>query len=108
MFFMNVYYLAIKGIFFYSLVHSFVKFDLLRKHWLFMALLYTGGMAFLSFVWIVAPGQMSFDAWKKWLVATLVLVVVYFKLLDRFDEGVLFWILLVAGMGIVYDAWLPV
>ena len=107
MMFLNVYYLAIKAMFFYSLVHAYVKFENLQKHWLFLALLYTAGIAGLSWVWFVAPGQLEPAAWRVWLVKTLVLVVVYFKLLQRFDEGIMFWILLVAGMGIVYDAWLP-
>ena len=38
-----------------------------------------------------------------WLVKTLRVAVVYFKLLQRFDEGWMFWTLLVAGIGIVYD-----
>ena len=94
---LNVYYIAIKAMFFYSLVHSFVKFENLQKHWLFLALLYTAGVALLSFVWFVLPGQMQIGAWQTWLVKTLVIAVIYFKLLDRFDEGVMFWILLVAG-----------
>jgi hypothetical protein len=106
--FLNVYYLAIKAVFFYGLVHSFVKYELLQKHWLFMALLYTAGIALLSYVWFVAPGQMAIGVWKVWLVKTLVIAAIYFKLLERFDEGVRFWILLVAGLGVVYDAWLKV
>ena len=56
---LNVYYLAIKAMFFYSLVHAFVKFENLQKHWLFLALLYTAGVAGLSWVWFVAPGQLA-------------------------------------------------
>ena len=59
---LNVYYLAIKAIFFFSLVRSFVKFENLQKHWLFLALLYTAGVAGLSWVWFVAPGQI--ETWR--------------------------------------------
>jgi hypothetical protein len=103
---LNVYYIAIKAMFFYSLVHAFVKFENLQKHWLFVALLYTAGIAGLSWVWFVCTGQMLIGAWKVWLVETLVVAVIYFKLLAKFDEGVIFWTLLVAGMGIIYDPWL--
>jgi hypothetical protein len=44
----NVYYIAIKAMFFFSLVHAFVKFDTLQKHWFFLAILYTAGVAALS------------------------------------------------------------
>ncbi|MGC8640293.1 MAG: hypothetical protein ACP5XB_10505 [Isosphaeraceae bacterium] len=100
--FLNVYYLAIKAVFFYGLVHSFVKYELLQKHWLFMALLYTAGIAGLSWIWFVASGQVQFAPWRVWLVKTLVIAVVYFKLLERFDEGFMFWTLLIAGLAVVY------
>jgi hypothetical protein len=31
-----------------------------------------------------------------------VLSVIYFKLLDRFDEGWIFWTLIIAGLGVVW------
>jgi hypothetical protein len=96
------YYLAIKAAFFFGLVHSFVKYETLQKSWLFLGLLYTAGVALLSWVWIVAPGRVQTGTWQIWLGWTAVIAVVYFKLLERFDEGWMFWTLIVAGLGVVY------
>jgi hypothetical protein len=98
----DVYYIAIKAAFFFGLVHSFVKFENLQRHWLFVALLYTAGVALLSWIWIIAPGRQPFETWRNWLIVTGVLAIVYFKLLERFDEGILFWMLLLAGIGLVW------
>ena len=43
-----VYYLAIKAVFLFGLVHAFVKFEPLQKHWFFMGLLYAAGVVLLS------------------------------------------------------------
>jgi hypothetical protein len=100
---LNVYYIAIKAMFFYGLVHSFVKFETLQKHWFFLALLYTAGVVLLSWVWFVAPDEApDYRAWQWFWLKTAIIAVIYFKLLQRFDEGPLFWILLVAGLGVVY------
>ena len=96
------YYYAIKAAFFFGLVHSFVKFENLQKHWFSIALLYTAGLALLSWVWIIAPGRSDVATWRNWLIASGVIAVIYFKLLERFDEGTLFWMLLMAGLGVVY------
>ncbi len=99
---LDVYYIAIKAAYFFGLVLSFVKFENLQKHWLFLALLYTAGVALLSWVWLVAPGRIQTRPWEIWLAETLVIAVVYFKLLERFDEGVIFWTLLIAGLAVVW------
>ncbi len=100
---LNVYYLAIKAAFFYGLVHSFVKYETLQKHWLFLGLLYAAGVMFLSWVWFVAPQpNADLGTWKMFWFKTAILGVVYFRLLARFDEGFLFWMLLMAGMAVVY------
>ena len=36
--------------------------------------------------------------WQAWLLETLILSTVYFKLMARFDEGVIFWTLLLLGI----------
>jgi len=99
------YYFGLKAVFFYGLVHSFVKFDPLQKHWIFLSLLYTAGIAFLSYVFLIAPGTAqywgSWQAWWIWLGETAVIAAIYFKLLARFDEGILFWLLLIGGVGVV-------
>ncbi len=96
------YYLAIKAAFLYGLVHSFVKFETLQKSWFFIALLYTAGVALISWIWWVAPGRVETRAWQVWLLQMGIIAVIYFKLLERFEEGILFWILIVAGMFLVW------
>jgi hypothetical protein len=99
----NVYYIAIKAMFFFSLVHAFVKFDALQKHWFFIALLYTAGVVGLSWVWFVAPQPApDYRAWQIFWLKTAVIAVVYFKLLEKFDEGWLFWTLILLGLLVVY------
>ena len=48
------------------------------------------------------PGRVETRDWQIWLAKTAVIAVVYFKLLQRFDEGPLFWMLLMAGLGVIY------
>jgi len=96
------YYMAIKAAFLFGIIHSFVKYETLQKHWLFLALLYTAGLALISWVWLVAPGRVQPHAWQAWLVKSGIIAVIYFKLLERFDEGILFWMLLAAGLFLVW------
>jgi hypothetical protein len=56
----------------------------------------------LSWVWLVAPGRVQTRPWQIWLAETAVIAVIYFKLLERFDEGFMFWTLIVAGLAVVY------
>jgi hypothetical protein len=100
----SLYYIGLKAVFFYMLVHSYVKFDALEKHWLFLSVLYVLGIAFLSYVFLMAPQLVNWTKqdWLIWLGKNLVIVAVYFKLLARFDEGILFWLLLIGGVFIVW------
>jgi hypothetical protein len=99
----NVYYIAIKAMFFFSLVHSFVKFEALQKHWLFMGLLYAAGVVGLSWVWFVAPQPApDYHAWRIFWLKTAGISVAYFKLLEKFDEGWIFWTLILLGLLVVY------
>jgi hypothetical protein len=100
--FIDVYYYALKAIFLFSLVHSFVKFETLQKSWFFMGLLFTAGVALLSYIWLVMPGRIEMHPWQVWLAEMAGIAVVYFWLLQRFDEGPIFWMLLMAGLGVVY------
>jgi hypothetical protein len=95
---LDIYYLGIKAAFLVGLVHSFVKFEMLQKSWLFLGLLYTAGLALLSWVWLVAPGRVETRPWLIWLAETAVIAVIYFKLLERFDEGMIFWLLMLGGI----------
>jgi hypothetical protein len=111
-----VYYFFIKLVFFYGLVRSQVRYDLVRDHYLFLAILYTAGVAFLSLAFLVSWGGQDFPdrmleirlsqmtgmtKWKVWLGVTLLISTIYFKLLARFDEGVIFWTLLLLGVLVV-------
>jgi hypothetical protein len=112
----SIYYFFIKIVFFFSLVRAQIKSDLLRDHYLFLAIVYTAAVAFLSYVFIVSwTGQTFFEGylllrvgqavgvtpWVAWLGLTLILSAIYFKLLAKFDEGVVFWTLLLLGMPVV-------
>jgi hypothetical protein len=101
---MLIYYYCIKGAFLAGLVQSFVKFDLLQKHWFFLSLLYTAGLTFLSWVFIMAPlAAPDWRQWEIWLGMTFVFTAIYLLLLRRFDDGMLFWIVLLGGLaGLLY------
>lgn len=92
------FYLAMKAFFLFSLVRAQIKFEPLQKHFLFLAILYTLGMAFLSYIFLLSPQQNpDIRAWGIWLAKLLGLTIVYFWLLRRFDEGPLFWIIMLGG-----------
>ena len=109
-----VYYFFIKITFFFSLVRAQIKSDLLRDHFLFLGVLYTAAVAFLSYAFLVSwqgqdivPGRvwelqlsqtLGLTQWQVWLGETLLLSSLYFKLMARFDEGVIFWTLLLLGI----------
>jgi hypothetical protein len=110
-----LYYVFIKTFFLYSLVRTQVRFEPMRDHWLFLGVLYTSGIAFLSYCFLESwnairwPGwqvrladNLGLTPWQSWLGLTLVLSTFYFRLLARFDEGLLFWVLLALGLGLVY------
>jgi hypothetical protein len=107
----DTYYYFIKIIFFFSLVRAQIMSDLLREHFLFLGMLYTAAVAFLSYVFIVswqnphwapwtiqAGSMLGVSPWVAWLGATFLLATTYFKLLAKFDEGVIFWTLLLLGI----------
>jgi hypothetical protein len=108
-----LYYFIIKIVFFFSLVQAQVKYDLIKNHYLFLGVLYTAAVAFLSLAFLVSwQGQdfpnralevkvsqaLGVTLWVAWLIETLILSTVYFKLMARFDEGVVFWTLLLLGI----------
>jgi hypothetical protein len=108
------YYFFIKIVYFFGLVRTQMKFDLMKDHWLFLGMLYTAGVAFLSFVFLVswqnlpwAPWQvrvaetLGVSPWMAWLGETFVLSTFYFRLMSKFDEGVIFWTLLLLGIPLV-------
>src|SRR5689334_9306249 len=94
----ELYYYGIKALFFFSLLRAFLKFDPLKDHYLFMAILYTAGIAILYWVYFVSWKQSAdWQAIRIWLGETLVLSALYYWLMARFDEGILFWTLVLAG-----------
>lgn len=107
-------YFFLKFMIFFSIVKALVKFETLGNHFLFLGILYTSIVAFISYVfilttqpsafhsdWVMRVHQMTgLSPWLSWLAATLGLSTLYFKLLSKFDEGILFWILLVLGIPI--------
>jgi len=114
MFTLSIYYYFMKILFFFSLVRAQVKSDLLKDHFLFLGALYTAAVAFLSYAFLVSwqgqdivPGRvlelrlsqtLGLSQWVVWLIETLVLSALYFKLMAKFDEGVIFWTLLLLGI----------
>ena len=109
----SLYYFFIKITFFFALVRAQVKYDLVKDHYLFLGILYTAAVAFLSLAFLVGlEGQdfpqryleyrvskaLGVTLWKAWLIETLLLSSLYFKLMARFDEGVVFWTLLMLGI----------
>lgn len=109
------FYLFLKLAFLYSLVRIQVRSDALRDHWLFLGVVYTAGVAFLSYVFIFGwqnvqlgtlhqrvGSMLGVSPYVAWVGATLVLSTLYFYLLARFDEGVIFWTLLLLGVLLVW------
>ncbi len=110
----DLYYFFIKFVFFFGILRSLIKFEPLQKHYLFLGILYTAGVAFISYVFLVSWQNIPFRAldrqiaavvgvspWVAWLGETLVLSTVYFRMICRFDEGVIFWTLLLLGILVV-------
>jgi hypothetical protein len=109
------YYLFLKAVFFFSLVRIQVKFDTMKDHWLFLGILYTAGVAFLSYVFLFSWQKFQWADWQvrvarnfgiapehAFVAETLILSTLYFRLLAKFDEGVIFWTLLLLGLLVVW------
>ncbi|WP_435008657.1 hypothetical protein P12x_005867 [Tundrisphaera lichenicola] len=108
-------YFFLKMMLFFSIVKALVKFETLQDHFLFLGILYTSLVALISYVFVVSTRQLDLHAawllrasaatglspWLTWLAATLILSTVYFKLISKFGDGILFWILLVLGIPLV-------
>jgi hypothetical protein len=106
-------YFFLKFMIFFAIVKALVKFETLGNHFLFLGVLYTSIVALISYVFVVSTNPNAFNAdwlrqakqitgglspWLIWLGATLVLSTIYFKALSKFDEGIIFWILLIVGI----------
>ncbi len=110
------YYFFIKIVFFYALVRAQVSSDLIKEHYYFLGVMYTGAVAFLSYALIKSSADLAWANWswqirlaqtlgitnyQCWLLQTLVLSTLYFRLMAKFDEGVIFWTLLLLGLLVV-------
>ncbi len=97
----KIVYFALKFGFFLALVRSFVTYEALHKHFLALSVLYTVVVAGLSYAFLLSwQPVVDWAAWGKWLGLTLLISSVYFWLLARYEDGVIFWILLLAGVGV--------
>jgi hypothetical protein len=110
------FYIFMKIAFFFSLVRILVKFEPMQKHVLFLGTLYTAGVGFLfytlmlswnkNFPWPLWQLQVSravgLGPFWCWLGETLGLSTIYFWLLARYDEGVVFWTLILLGVLVVF------
>jgi hypothetical protein len=108
---LGIYYF-LKFMIFFAIVKALVRFETLQNHFLFLGVLYTSIVALISYVFVVSTDPTAFRAawllqanhytgvspWLIWLGATLVLSTIYFKALSKFDEGIIFWILLIVGI----------
>jgi hypothetical protein len=109
-------YFFLKLRLFFAIVKALVRFDTFQGHFLSLGILYTGLVALIGYVFVVSTRQVDFRAawlvqasratglspWLCWLAATLVLSTVYFKLIGKFGEGGLFWVLLVLGIPLAF------
>ena len=114
-FYMACYCLAIRLFFFYTLVRAQVKSDTMKDHWLFLGVLYTAASGFLNYVfiqswqtipwanWQVQVAQnFGVTPWQAYLGETFLLYTLYYWLMAKFDEGVIFWTLLLLGIPLVW------
>ncbi len=107
--------LLIRIVFFYSLVRAQIKYETMKDHWLFLGVLFTAATAFLSYVfihsWVDFPWadwhlriarNFGVTPWQAYVGEVFLLATLYFWLMARFDEGVIFWTLLLLGLPMVY------
>jgi hypothetical protein len=91
----ELYYYALKVVLFASIVRALVVSEALHRYTLWMGAIYTAVVALLSYVFLVAPqASPNWTLWQYWLGLNLLLSTAYFKLLVRFEDGVLFWVIL--------------
>lgn len=111
---MVVYYFAIKLMFFFSLFKAQLRFATVRKHPLLLALIYSLVVAFLSMTMLPSPqdtswaiwqlqlaAKLGISPWRAWVGETFVIATIYFWLLARFDEGILFFSLFLLGFLVI-------
>ncbi|GIW86652.1 MAG: hypothetical protein KatS3mg108_0976 [Isosphaeraceae bacterium] len=101
---MELYYYGLKTLLFGSLIRVFIVAEPMRRHVLAMSFLYTLLVAFLSYVFLLSQfEQPNYRLWQIWLGVNFVMTFIYFKLLTRFDESVLFWFILPLAVPIIFN-----
>jgi hypothetical protein len=109
------FYIGMKFVYFFSLVRILIKFEPMQKYALFLGVVYTSGVAFLFYTLMLSWAQFRWPPWQYqiaqavgvspflcWIGETVLVSTLYFRLLVRFDEGVMFWTLLLLGVPLVY------
>lgn len=97
-----IVYIVIKGAYFATLLKAFVSSESLQeKPWL-MAFLWTAGVGVLSYIYFVMGGIISKEYWIHFLVMSFVLSFLYYWLLAKFEDvGVIYWTVLILGLGLI-------
>ena len=97
------YYFFIKLVYFYSLVRILIRFDPMKDHVVFLGVIYAIGVAFLYSVFLLGLNSpLERDLWRERVLKTFLLSTAYFWLLTKFEEGVIFWTLLLLGILLVW------
>ena len=101
---MEIYYYAMKIFLFASFLSSLVKFEPLQKYTLALSILYTALVALLSYVFLLSQHRdPQFQLWQYWLGINFLLTWAYYGLLVRFDESMLFWLILPLGVVLIFN-----
>jgi hypothetical protein len=101
---MEIVYYAMKVVLFASIVRALVTAESLHRYTLWLAGFYTALVALLSFVFLIGPqAKPNWELWQYWLGLNFLLSAVYFKLIARFEDGKLFWVILPLGAVVVLN-----
>jgi hypothetical protein len=100
-------YLGLKAFLLVSLVGALMRTDALRQQTLGLSLIYTVGLGFLSYTFLIGPsmadlGPAGWRNWQIWLGGSFALSLLYFKSLIWFEESRFFWIVVALGAGGVW------
>lgn len=102
-----VIYYGMKIFLFLSLLGALMKSELMREQTLGLSVIYSFGVGFLSYIFLVGPNADAatpedWQNWGIWLGATFVLSWLYFKSLTWCEESKLFWVVVALGAAVVW------
>jgi hypothetical protein len=87
-----VIYYGLKTVLIASIVAAFVRAEPLRQYKIFLALLSTAGVAFLSWVFLLSQLDMvDLRLWGMWLGANFAGMLFFLWLLERLENNFFFW-----------------